>query len=60
MKNKQLPIVNFDVIETWTMTCPVCDEEQDAPFNKQNPMQPMEVSCIGCDKEFILTYERDD
>lgn len=55
----QLPEVNFDVTEIWTMTCPFCDCEQDAPFNTQNPMQPMKVVCIGCDKEFILTYDRE-
>lgn len=53
------PEVNFEVTEIWHMTCPFCDEEQDAPFNERSPMQPMDVVCIACDKEFILTYERD-
>ena len=55
-----LPEVNFEVTETWTMTCPYCDHEGEAPFNERNPMSPMEVECMGCGGRFILTYDRDD
>lgn len=51
--------VNFDVTEVWTMICPACELEQEAPFNSMNPMQPLKVECIECGVIFILTYERD-
>lgn len=51
--------VNFEVEETWWMTCPECREIQKAPFNDASPMQPMEVTCEDCGKKFVLTYERD-
>lgn len=50
---------NFDVFEIWTVDCPECFTEQVAPFNEQNPMQPMEITCEHCGEKFILTYERD-
>lgn len=67
-----LPKVNFEVTETWTMACPYCDHEGEAPlhmpcavlkilnFNERSPMSPMEVECAGCGGRFILTYDRDD
>jgi hypothetical protein len=58
--NKEKPTVNFDVTESWHMTCPFCDEEQEAPFNSANPMSPMDVTCERCDEIFTLTYDRDD
>jgi len=59
MSKLDLPKVNFDVREIWEMTCPYCEEEQEAPFNKGSPMQPMEVECMRCGEPFILTYDRD-
>lgn len=53
------PTVNFDVTESWHMTCPFCDEEQEAPFNHANPMSPMDVTCEKCGEAFTLTYDRD-
>ncbi len=50
---------NFIVTENWQMECPHCYYEMEAPFNSANPMQPMNVVCDECAKEFILTYERD-
>ncbi len=57
---KELPKVNFHVTELWEMECPYCFHEENAPFNTNNPMQPMNVYCDECGKEFILTYERND
>lgn len=51
--------VNFEVTEEWHMECPECGNIEKAPFNHDNPMQPMEVQCECCDEKFILTYERD-
>lgn len=50
---------NFDVHETWTVNCPECHHTQEAPFNADNPMQPMIVECEHCGESFKLTYERD-
>ena len=58
-KKSCIPVVNFTVEETWTAECPNCPNEQDAPFNEKNPMQPMEQECNACGTKFLLTYERD-
>lgn len=58
-KSEELKIINFDVTEIWTMVCPHCEEEDTAPFNDKNPMQPMKINCNYCNEEFILTYDRD-
>jgi hypothetical protein len=50
---------NFEVMEIWTVECPHCGYEQDAPFNDKNPMQPMQIGCEICFHSFLLTYERD-
>lgn len=55
----ELKKANFEVTETWTVICPECNHEQEAPFNEDNPMQPMEINCDECADRFILTYERD-
>jgi len=55
----QLLKVNFEVLEYWQMECPHCYHEQNAPFNEDNPMQPMKVECKKCHKYFILTYDRE-
>lgn len=57
--DEELETANFEVTETWTVSCPHCYQDQMAPFNAANPMQPMKINCEGCDKRFILTYERD-
>ncbi len=57
---KKLETVNFSVYERWEMECPKCLLDQEAPFNKGNPNQPMKVECCGCGEEFILTYDRDN
>ena len=51
--------LNVQIKELWDMTCPECYTEQVAPFNRDNPMQPMQVECIFCGEKFILTYNRD-
>jgi hypothetical protein len=50
---------NFEVTEVWTVECPECGREMNAPFNEQNPMRPMQVTCANCLEPFLLTYERD-
>lgn len=60
MKEKEKPRVNFTVLETWTVECPECGFEQDAPLDDANPMQPLDVRCAECDFEFVLTYNRDE
>ncbi len=59
-EQKELPRVNFRIIEEWAMECPECYFDQEAPFNKANPMEPMKVECDECGAKFILTYERED
>lgn len=59
MDTQKLKTVNFEVSEYWTMECPECFHEQDAPMNHDNPMQPMVVECESCGEKFRLTYERD-
>lgn len=54
-----MKVVNYDVTETWTMDCPNCEETQEAPFNSDAPMQPLEVMCANCHTRFLLTYERE-
>lgn len=56
---EKLPEINFTVMETWTVECTECPNEQDAPFNEANPMQPLEQVCNSCGHKFMLTYERD-
>lgn len=51
---------NFDVAEIWTVECPECSMIQDAPFNEDNPMEPMEIECEECGEKFVLTYKRND
>ncbi len=60
VKTPELKKVNFEVTENWSMECPHCLTDQTAPFNKENPMEPMEVTCSNCFGEFILTYERNN
>lgn len=55
----KLKTVNFYIVESWLMNCPICGKDQSAPFNADYPMQPMKVGCENCSAEFILTYERD-
>jgi hypothetical protein len=50
---------NFQVIENWIVNCPECDMTMTAPFNEDNPMQPMKVCCEYCAEYFIVTYERE-
>jgi len=60
MSDEELLTANFEVEEIWTVVCPHClINEMEAPFNTDNPMQPMKVQCNHCGKDFILTYERD-
>lgn len=54
-----LKTANFVVTEKWTVECPHCFYEQEAPFNHDNPMRPMKISCDACMEDFILTYERE-
>jgi ribosomal protein S27E len=56
---EELKTANFEVTEFWSVTCPECDEEQEAPFNEANPRQPMAIECEHCWTKFILTYKRD-
>lgn len=55
----EMEAANFIVREIWSVECPHCSEEMDAPFNKDNPMSPMVVECETCGEQFKLTYERD-
>lgn len=55
----QVKTVNYEVEELWTMHCPECGEGDVAPFNHDNPMQPMIVECGECGEKFKLTYEKD-
>jgi hypothetical protein len=59
-EKKELLKANFIVTEKWTVECPYCMYEQEAPFNHQNPMEPRALTCRDCYKDFILTYERED
>lgn len=57
----ELKTANFEVTEIWTVDCPHCFSTMDAPFNRDNPMQPMSVICDdpSCQQVFVLTYDRD-
>ena len=51
---------NIEVEEIWTVICPYCEvNQQEAPFNHDQPMQPMVVKCTNCAHDFVITYERD-
>lgn len=58
--DKPLKTANFQVTEIWDVECPHCFHDQTAPFNHDNPMQPMIINCTKCDEPFTLTYDRED
>lgn len=55
---KKIKTANFEVEEIWTVGCPECFETNAAPFNHDNPMEPMQITCDSCGEDFILTYDR--
>lgn len=57
--SKELLRANFEVTEIWTVDCPICGNLNQAPLNKENPMEPLEIDCEACGAAFIVTYERE-